>query len=113
MVLLLLVQPVAGLVRYMTRAHRRDFIESLLCLISKTKQAGMVQLLRQRYKTAVVLRDTTFPAAVAAAKAEADKAGVKDHAAAVTMFLQHSGAPGVAVPDTAAGADEEQQLKVG
>lgn len=44
-----LLQNLGGLVRYMTHAHRRDFLESALHLISRDKLFGMIKALSKRY----------------------------------------------------------------
>ena len=45
-----LVQPIGPLVRYMTPAHRRDFIEALLELVTRDKHKRIVRWLVKKYK---------------------------------------------------------------
>lgn len=49
------LQNIGGLVRYMTLAHRRDFIEAALRLIGHKKMLGIVEYLRKRWQDVCVL----------------------------------------------------------
>ena len=49
------MQAMSGLVRYMTHAHRREWIEATLSLVARDKMSTLVDLLNNRHKSMLVL----------------------------------------------------------
>ncbi|GLC47449.1 hypothetical protein PLESTM_002075400 [Pleodorina starrii] len=80
-------KPVAGLVRYMTQARRRDFVEAVFRSLSRKKFKKMVKLLEMKYRDTVKLANEGV-AEVAKVVDAAARAGVVDLPAAAAEYVQ-------------------------